>query len=76
MCKYLQFRLHPRPEYIESDHVFQGRLLFQELIVLTWAAAKHSRLTWVHDHQQTIHADLYSGVMDAVHEGLNPASVG
>jgi hypothetical protein len=49
--------------------------LFQELVVLAWAAAEHMYLSWVHKHQKTIRAELYSGVIDAVQEGLNPHTI-
>jgi Helitron helicase-like domain at N-terminus len=75
-AKYVQFRSHPRPSHIESDHLFRARLLFQEWLVLTWAAIEHCRLTWIHDHQRQIHAELYSGLMDAVHEGMDAGSIG
>jgi len=76
LAKYVQFRSHPRPLHIESDHLFRARLLFQEWLVLTWAAIEHCRLTWVRDHQRQIRAELYSGLMDAVHEGVDASSIG
>lgn len=76
LCDYLQYRLHPRPGHVESDHIFKSKLLFQEFLVLSWAAAEHSRLAWIRANQHTIRAELYSGVIDAVHEGLDAPSVG
>lgn len=63
---------------VEPGDLFRGKLLFQEFIVLTWAAAQHpnSRLPWVRDHQRRIRAELYGGVMDVVHHELDPAFIG
>ena len=41
-----------------------------------WLAAEHSRLRWIRDHQADLRADLYTGVIDALHEGLHPSSIG
>ena len=61
---------------IESDHYFRSSFLFQEYIVEMWLAAEHSRLHWIHDHQANLHADLYTSVVDALHEGLHPSTIG
>ena len=37
---------------------------------------ENSRLTWIRQHQKDLRADLYSGVMDALHEGVDLSSVG
>ena len=76
LCAFLQFRLHPWPLYIESDHYFRAGLLFQEYIVEMWLAAEHQRLRWICEHQADLHADLYTGVLDALHKGLQPSAVG
>ena len=75
-CDFLKHRLHIRPEDIESNHYFRACLLFQEWIVDMWAAAEHSRLEWIRHNQKTLRADLYSGVVDALQEGLDPSAVG
>lgn len=41
LSKYAQYRLHARPSDVESDHLFRAKLLLQEFVVLTWAAAEH-----------------------------------
>jgi Helitron helicase-like domain at N-terminus len=61
---------------IETCHFFQSGLLFQELVVHLWAAAENSRLKWMREHQKDLRADLYNGVVDALHEGIDMASVG
>ena len=76
LCDYGKFRLHPRPPHIESHHFFQASLLFHELLVHIWAAAESSRLSWIRDHQRELRADLYSGVVDALHEGVDLALIG
>jgi hypothetical protein len=55
---------------------FQAALLFHELLVHIWAAAENSRLSWIRDHQRDLRADLYCGVVDALHEGVDLASIG
>ena len=76
LCNYAKFHLHPRPQHIETQHFFQASLLFQELLVHLWAAAEHSRLTWVREHQKQLRSELYNGVVDALHEGIDLASIG
>ena len=76
LCEYLRFCLHIRAGSIESDHYFRSSFLFQEYIVKMWLAAEHSRLRWIHDHQANLHADLYTSVVDALHEGLHPSTIG
>ena len=39
-------------------------------------AAEHSCLTWVHKHQKQLFTELYNGVIDALHEGIDLAFVG
>ena len=41
-----------------------------------WAAAEHSRLSWIFHNQDTLRADLYKGVLDALQEGLDIDSIG
>jgi hypothetical protein len=76
LADYAKFHLHPRPRYIESDHLFKACLLFQEYVVHLWAAAEHSRITWIRENQKKLRAELYTGVVDALHEGIDLASVG
>ena len=76
LCNYLQFRLHIRPVSFKSDHYFRSGFLLQEYIVEMWLAAEHSRLRWIRDHQADLRADLYTGVIDALHEGLQPSAIG
>ncbi len=75
-CNFLQFRLHPRPSSVESDHYFRAAGLLQEYIVEMWVAAGHSRLRWIRDHQKDLRAELYTGVLDALEEGLQPSAIG
>ena len=76
LCDYANFHIHPQPLHIETQHFFQAGLLFQELLVHLWAAAKHSCLTWVWEHQKQLRTELYHGVVDALHEGVDLASIG
>jgi hypothetical protein len=75
LCDFLQFCLHCRPPSTESDHYFHSGLL-QEYIVEMWLAAEHSRLHWIRDHQADLRAELYTGLINALNEGLQPSSVG
>jgi Helitron helicase-like domain at N-terminus len=76
LSNYLKFHLHPHPPKIETDHFFCTSLLFQELVVHLCAAAEHSCLMWVKDNQKQLHTDLYNGVVDALHEGIDLTSIG
>lgn len=40
-----------------------------------WAAAEHSRLSWIAYNQDKLRADLYKGVLDALQEGLDITSI-
>jgi hypothetical protein len=62
--EYSAYRLHPRAN--ESNHIFRAARLFQEYVVNSWASAEQSRLKWFHNNQNTIRADLYCGLADAV----------
>ena len=72
----LQFRLHIRNPSLESDHYFHSKALLQEYIMEMWLATEHSWLRWIRDHQASLRADLYTGVIDALHEGLHPSAIG
>jgi Helitron helicase-like domain at N-terminus len=76
LCDYHKFRLHSRPPRIESPHFFQAGQLFQELLVHAWASAENSRLAWVRYHQKDLRAELYNGVVDALHDGVDVSSIG
>ena len=76
LCDFLQFHLHTRSMSWESNHYFRSGFLLQEYIVEMWLAAEHARLRWLHNHQATLCTELYARVIDALHEGLHPSSVG
>jgi hypothetical protein len=59
LSQFSKFRLHTRPTAIESSHFFKSAHLFQELLVHWWAAAEHSRLMWIRQHQKELRAELY-----------------
>jgi hypothetical protein len=52
LADYAKFHLHLRPPSLETGHFFQAGLLFRELLVHLWVAAKHTCLTWVRDNQK------------------------
>ncbi len=76
LCDFFKYHLHPHPTHVESCHLFQSEHLFQELLVHAWAAAENSRLSWVCHHQADLRAELYKGAVDALHEGVDAASIG
>jgi hypothetical protein len=45
-------------------------------VVHLWAAAEHCRLSWIRTHQKDLRAELYNGVVDALHEGVDALSIG
>jgi hypothetical protein len=61
---------------METDHIFKAALLLQEYIIHCWVAMEHSCLMWIHENQKKLCAELYSGIVDALHKGVNLASVG
>lgn len=63
-AEYFRYRLFSRQ--VESDHIFRAAHLFQEYTVDMWAATEQSRLSWLNFNQNTIRADVYQGLVDAV----------
>ncbi|QRV97710.1 ATP-dependent DNA helicase PIF1 [Ceratobasidium sp. AG-Ba] len=53
-----------------NDHfgtMFRGQRLFQQILVDIWANEDQSRLLWFSLNQPTIRADLFRGLVDALH---------
>ena len=73
---FLQFHLHCHPPSIESNHYFCSGFLLWEYIVEMWLAVEHCQLHWIHDHQADLCAELYTGLIDALQEGLDASAVG
>ena len=46
----------------DSDHIFRGARLFQELLCDQYATMEQAKLHWYRTHQREIRADLYSGL--------------
>jgi hypothetical protein len=65
-AEYFRYRLFPRQ--VESDHILRAARLFQEYTVDMWAATEQSRLSWLDSNQNTIRADVYQGLVDAVRQ--------
>jgi hypothetical protein len=76
LVEYFAYRLHIRPN--EQNHLFKAGRLFQEYIVDSWASAEQYRLRWFRNNQDTIRADVYSGLADTVaaDPGVNGRNIG
>ena len=46
----------------DSDHIFRGARLFQELLCDQYATMEQAKLHWYRTRQREIRADLYSGL--------------
>jgi hypothetical protein len=66
MLEYYAFRLHCRPERIESQHLFNAKQLLQQWIVDAWATTDQSRLHFLRTNQSKLRSDVASGLTDAV----------
>jgi hypothetical protein len=66
LLEYYAYRLHPRPEYIESQHLFNARQLLQQWIVDAWATTDQQRLTFLRFNQSKLRSEVASGLTDAV----------
>jgi hypothetical protein len=63
---YYAYRLHPRPDHLDSNNIFRGGRLFQQYVVDAWASIEQSRLNWIKNNQQQLRADCYRGLTDNV----------
>lgn len=41
-------------------------ILWQMIIVDTWAACNQNKCDWIWSHQKNLRADLYNGIADAL----------
>lgn len=74
--QYYSYLLFPREKYNKDDpmpdadthfsSLFRGKRLLHQLLVDVWAIIDQSRLLWFKTHQDTIRADLYRGIADAL----------
>ena len=65
--RYAAYRLQVRRG--EFSTILRGGRLFQQYVVDMWAAAEHSRLTFLRHNQDTLRASVYSGLEDAIGAG-------
>jgi Helitron helicase-like domain at N-terminus len=71
---YYQYCLHTR---MNNEALFCTGWLFQQFIVDAWAICNQDKLEWLRNHQANIHADLYSGLIDAMlHHDINVNDLG
>ena len=61
------FRLQVRRP--ESTLIMSSRRLMQQYAVDSWAKIEGCRLTWAKQHQSTIRAEKYQGLLDAIEAG-------
>ena len=66
LAGFNRYRLHIRPEDVESIHLFLTGKLFQEYVCEVWAVAEQNRLNWIRFNQTKLRVELYKGLEDAV----------
>jgi hypothetical protein len=71
---YYSYRLHQHVG--EAETLIRGGKLFQQWIVDAWATVEQARLNWICFHQNTIRAEMYSGVQDAIDAGGELGQIG
>ena len=64
---FYSFRLQVRRP--ESTLIMSSRRLRQQYAVDSWAKIEGGRLTWAKQHQSTIRAEKYQGLLDAIEAG-------
>lgn len=62
---FYRFHLHIRLQ--QSDSLFYAGSLFHEYCCVSYAGVENQRLRYLRQNQQSIRADLYQNVLDAVH---------
>jgi hypothetical protein len=66
LLEYYAYCLHAHPPEIESQHLFNGRQLFQQWIVDAWATTDQARFCWLKNNQNALRSDVASGLTDAI----------
>ena len=61
---YYRYRLHQRSN--EFPTLFYSKRLFQQYVVDVWAICDQTALGWIRTHQDSLRADVYQGVVDAL----------
>ena len=67
---YAAYHMHDRLPP-DSSYIIHGKRLFQEWIVDQFVKVETRQLLWVKQNQNTLRADLYSGLRDAMTAGDN-----
>ena len=73
-AQFASFYMFKRPTCFNTI-LLCGRL-FQEYLVDFWAQTETNRLRFIRQNQETLRADSYAGVMDAVEVGVHPRDIG
>jgi hypothetical protein len=71
---YYAYRLHERPG--DANTLLSGGKLLQQYIADGWATIEQGRLNWIYFNQDSLRADLYSSVADAIEAGEDLRNVG
>ena len=64
---FYAFHLMQRPN--SFNILLRSGRLFQQYVVDQYAKVEHLRLNYIQQNQQNLHAELYQGLQDAIHEG-------
>jgi hypothetical protein len=78
VCEFYAYRLQIRPLSDNDDRCYfwmHGRLC-HEYVVDQYAKVESQRLKYIRTHQNDLRADLYRGVVDAMHSNVPTSQVG
>ncbi len=71
---FYKYRLVTRR--VSNNLIHYGQRLFQQYLVDQYAKIEQNRLFYIRTHQKDIRADLYQGLMDAVHNNQTLNDIG
>ncbi|KAH7853445.1 hypothetical protein Vadar_002482 [Vaccinium darrowii] len=68
---FYAYRLQIRPN--DQSLLLRGGRLLQQYVVDNYVKIESQKLRWMRSHQKEIRSDLYDGLQDSVHMGINNA---
>ena len=69
---WIRWHIMTRPD--RFNHIIHSGKLFQQFLVDMWAIKEMESLNWMKNNQNTIRADVYSGVKKSIAEGTIESS--
>lgn len=71
---YYRYRIHQRLD--EFSPLFYAKRLFQQYVIDVFGSCDQTALAWIREHQNSIRADVYNGLVDALNGDYNLNNVG